>query len=88
MAAVRLEIGVEPPDQGAHALPGRRGWPIGERIELVDQPLGVHPAQAVRADGELAGVVADDHRVGQQPVRLTLPHSAPSVAIRPGSGVT
>ena len=58
------------------------------RNELVDEALGVNPAQAVLADTELPGVVADDNRVLQQPPMATAPHSAPSVAIRTGSGVT
>ncbi len=43
---------------------------IGESLELVDEALGMHPAQGMQADGELAGIVADDHRLGQQAVRL------------------
>ena len=43
---------------------------VGEGVELVDQPLGMDPAQGVAADLELAGIVADDHRVAEQAVRL------------------
>ena len=43
---------------------------IGERIQLMDQPLGVYPAQRVRTDGELAGLVAQHHGAAQEAVRL------------------
>src|SRR5260370_41472438 len=56
---VGLEIAVEPPDQASQALL-RRAVPVGEGVELVDQPLGVNPAQPMAADIELAGIVADD----------------------------
>ena len=50
---------------------------VGERIELVNQAFGVDPAQAMRADIELAGVVADDHAVAEQAMRLdAAPRSA------------
>ena len=61
---------------------------VGEGLELVHQPLGMDPAQRVLADVELPGIVADDDRLAQEAVRLTAPHSAPSVATRTGSGVT
>ena len=57
------------PDQSADAaLGGALG--VGERIEFVNQTFGVDPAQAMLADTELAGVVADDHNVGEQAMRL------------------
>jgi hypothetical protein len=69
MAAPSLETSVVPPDQDADAaLGGALG--VGERIEFVNQTFGVDPAQAMRADIELAGVVADDHGVGEQAMRL------------------
>ena len=76
MAAPSLETAVEPPDEGADAgLRGALG--VGERIEFVDQAFGVDPAQAMLADIELAGVVADDHGVGEQAMRLdAAPQSA------------
>jgi hypothetical protein len=86
-AAVGLQVGVEPPDQGAQELL-RSVLPVGEGIELMDQPLGMDPAQSVPVDGELAGVIGQDGGVGQEAVALILPQSAPSVAIRTGSGVT
>ena len=76
MAAPSLETAVEPPDQSADAaLGGALG--VGECIEFVNQTFGVDPAQAMRADIELAGVVADDHGVGEQAMRLdAAPQSA------------
>ena len=44
--------------------------PVGEGVELVHEPLGMHPAQRVPVERELAGVVGQDHRVGQEPMRL------------------
>jgi hypothetical protein len=68
-AAVGFEIGVEPPDQGAQAL--LSGVPlVGEGVELVDQALGMDPAQGVVIDRELPGVVGQHHGVGQQPMSL------------------
>jgi hypothetical protein len=39
-------------------------------------------------DNELAGVVADNHRVTQKAMCLDAAHSAPSVAVCTGSGLT
>ena len=36
----------------------------------MNQSLGMDPAQAVLADIELTGIVADNHRVGQKAMRL------------------
>ena len=41
---------------------------VGEGAELVDQSFGMDPAQAVLADIELTGIVADDHGVGEKAV--------------------
>ena len=86
--AIRLEIGVEPPDQRAHALL-RGAMQIGECIQLVHQPLRMHPAQRMPADGELAGIVADNHRLAQE---ARAPGCCPTVPLRwrcsIGSGVT
>src|SRR5947209_19446029 len=43
LGAIRLEIGVEPPDQVAHTLLGG-SVQVGEGVELVHQPFGMHPA--------------------------------------------
>ena len=69
VAAIGLEVAVEPPDQLAHGGLGGAVL-VGEGVELVDQALGMDPTQAVLADVELAGVVADDHGVGEEAVRL------------------
>src|SRR5580700_554060 len=64
-AAIGLEIAVELPDQLADG--GLSGAVlVGESVELVNQALGMDPAQAVLADVELTGVIADDHGVGQE----------------------
>jgi hypothetical protein len=42
---------------------------IREGVEPVDEPLGMDPAQAVLADIELTGIVADDDGVGQEATR-------------------
>lgn len=73
---IGLEITVEPPDEGADALL-RRALPLGESLELVDEALGMHPAQAMPAERELSSVVADDGGRAQKTVRLdTAPQGA------------
>src|ERR1700691_3555138 len=83
MAAPGLQIGVEEPDQAADASL-RGALSVGERIEFVNQPFVMDPAQAVLTNVELAGVVADNNRVGQKTMRFDAAHRAPSVAIRTG----
>src|SRR5215831_20043003 len=58
-ATIDLEITVEVPDQLADGGLGG-AVVVGEGVELVNQALGMNPAQAVMADVELTGVVADD----------------------------
>src|SRR5712691_8521792 len=65
---VGLEVAIEPPDEAAHALL-RGALEVGEGVELVDEALGMHPAQAMLPDVELSGVVADNRRAGQKTVR-------------------
>ena len=43
---------------------------VGERVELVDEPLCVDPTQRVQTDRELAGVIADNHGVAEKVMRL------------------
>src|SRR5215470_18559185 len=43
---------------------------VREGVELVNETLSMNPAQGVRADFELTGIIADDHRLGQQAVGL------------------
>jgi hypothetical protein len=52
IAAIDLEVGIEPPNQAAHPLLGGT-MPVGEGIELMDQPLDMDPAEGVAADIEL-----------------------------------
>ena len=67
--AIHLEIIIEPPDQRAHALL-RGAVQIGEGVQLVHQPFRMHPAQRMLADVELASIIADNHHLAQQPMRL------------------
>src|ERR1700692_2310723 len=68
-ATIGLEMTFEVPDQLARV--GRGGAIlVGEGVQLVNQTLGMNPTQAVLADIELTGVVADDHGVGEEAVRL------------------
>ncbi len=69
MLTIGFEVAIEPPDQRARSALGRT-LRIGEGIELVNEALGMDPAQAVRADVELPGVVTDDDGVGQEAMRL------------------
>src|SRR6267142_6483093 len=66
---ISLEIAVERPDQSTDTGLGCAVL-IGEGVELVNQTLGMDPAQAVLTDVELPGIVADNHGVGQEAVRL------------------
>ena len=76
MAAPSLQIVVEQPDQAADALL-RGALRLGERIEFVNQTFAMDPTQAVQADVELASVVAHNHGIGEQAMRLeAAPQSA------------
>ena len=74
--AVVLEVGIELPDQRTHLLLGG-ALVVGERVQLVHEPLCVDPTQRVLTDGELAGVIADNHGVAQKVMRL---NAAPVLA--------
>src|SRR5215472_4556869 len=63
------EVAVEPPDQGANPLLGHASV-LGECVELVDETLGMHPAQGMAPDIELPGVVTDDDSIVQKTMRL------------------
>ena len=70
LRAVGLEVSVEVPDQAAHLCLGVTAAVI-ESIQLVHQTLGVNPAQRMMmSDIELPGIVAQHHRITQEPVRL------------------
>ena len=85
MAAPSLEAAIVSPDQAADAtLSG--SLRLSERIEFVNQTFGVDPAQAMRADIELAGVVADDHGAGEQAMRLDATPQSAFGGDQPGSG--
>ena len=40
---------------------------VGEGIQLVHQPLGMHPAQRMLPDRELPGIIAQHHGVCRNP---------------------
>src|SRR3954451_16251176 len=80
---VGLEIGIEVPNQAAHASLGAMLC-CGRGLELVHQPFGVDPTQRMLADRELSGVVAQNDGIAQEIVGM-LPQRAPSVAICTGS---
>src|SRR5258707_3406410 len=81
MLAIGFEIAIEPPDQCTNfAL--RLTLLVGEGVELVDEALGMDPAQAVLADIKLTGVVTDDDGVGQKAMGLDAAHKAPSLTVR------
>src|SRR5712691_8007675 len=73
---VGLEVAVKPPDERAQALL-RRALKVGEGVELVDEALGMHPAQPMSTEIELSGVIADHRRRTQQTMR---PHASPQGA--------
>ncbi len=102
LEAIRLQTGVEVPDQAANPL-WRGTMLVGKRVELMHQPFRMHPAQRMSANIELPGVIAQNHRIAEELVRLNAappfrqpgwrprnagPHTAPSVATRTGSRVT
>src|SRR5208337_4068637 len=68
-ATIRLEVAVEVPDQATHGGLGGAVL-VGEGVELVHQAFAMNPAQAVPADTELTGVIAYNHGVGKQAMRL------------------
>ena len=68
--AIFFQIGIEAPDQSADTLLGGAVL-VGEGIELVDQPFGMHPTQRMQATNvELAGIVAQHDRVAQEFMRV------------------
>ena len=74
---VGFQIGVEPPNQCADPLL-RGAVQIGEGVELVNQPLGMDPAQRVPPDGELTGIITEHDRVVQKAMRV---NAAPQCAL-------
>ena len=66
---IDFEIAIERPDQSTNSGLGL-ALIIGEGIELVNEPLGMNPEQAMLADIELTGIVADDDGIGQEAMCL------------------
>ena len=56
MLAIGFEIAIEPPDQRARSALSLALF-IREGVELVNEALGMDPAQAMRADVELPGAL-------------------------------
>lgn len=69
MHTVRLEIGIEGPDKLAHVLLGGMLL-IRGGVQFMDQPFRMYPAQSVPADGELSGIVAQQHGIVQEAMRV------------------
>ena len=72
---------------------------IGECVQLVHQPLRMHPAQRMPANGKLPGAprvrlrrpedrLADNHHVAQQPVCVDTAPQRRFGGKQIGSGVT
>ena len=57
---------------------------ICEGVQFMHQPFGMDPAR-VLADGELPGIVAEQHSIAQEAVRVDAAPLSPSVAICTGS---
>ena len=60
----RFELTIEPPDHPPGDFDGV-ALPVVGGNELVDEALGVNPAQRVVADAELSGVVGEDDGAGE-----------------------
>ena len=72
LALVAEKIAVQSPDQSPDFFL-RPPVVVGYGRELVDQPLGMNPAQDMMSDIELAGIVAGDDAVAQKTMRLDRP---------------
>src|SRR5260370_15937529 len=68
VSALGFEVAIEPPDQMAYPLLCRAVL-VGESVEFVNETLGMHPAQGMAADLELAGIIADDDGVVEEAMR-------------------
>ena len=75
-----------PHDQLPHEIDGT-ALRLGDRQELVDQPLGMDPTQGVRTDAELAGIIGHHDGAIEQPMPADGPPDSPCEAIFTGSGV-
>src|SRR5665213_986144 len=65
VALVSLEVGIIPPDQTSLQIQCATVR-IAERLQLVDKPLCVDPAQRMIAHAELARTIRNDHCVPEQ----------------------
>ena len=74
----RLELPIEPPDHPPRDFDGA-ALPVVGGDELVDETLGVNPAQRVVADAELPGVIGDDDGAAEQ---ILGPDRAPQRRLR------
>ena len=76
VALIGLLVGIEPPDQAALEIEDAalRG---GQRLQLMDELVGIHPAQGMIADPELACTIGDDHGVTQQIQNATVAKKLP-----------
>jgi hypothetical protein len=61
---------------------------VREGVELVNQALGMNPAQAVLANIELPSIVADDYTVAQKAVGLDAAPQRTFGDDQHGSGLT
>ena len=80
VGGVRLESGAEVPNLLAHPLLGG-AIVVGEGVQFVHKPFGVHPAERMAAHGELpgpafagAGSAAQHHGIAQEVVRVDAAH--------------
>ena len=69
IGAIRLEIGIEVPDQRAHPLLSGT-MQVGEGIEPAHQSFCMNPAQRMVSHCELSGIVTQHHGVAQEVVRV------------------
>jgi hypothetical protein len=81
VGSVGLERRVELPDQLAHMLLGGTAV-IGEGVQHVYLPFGMHPAERMAAHDELPGIIAQHRAIARM-----LPQIARSMAIWTGSAV-
>jgi hypothetical protein len=82
---VNLKIGIECPDCVADGGLGGAVL-LREVVELVDQSLGVNPAQGVVADVELASIIADNDSVVEEPMGACCACGATGLTVEPNSG--
>ncbi len=72
---VVLQLAIEPQDHPPRELDGVALSVVGGN-ELVDEPLGVHPARRMLADTELPGLVGDDDGAPDEALLFDRPSAA------------